>query len=80
MNAQVVDLVPGDRVENAGMTAVFVARTEHPLYPYLQLVIWRLQDGTWSHDALDEREWIGRVLAGEDRAANLRASLLGARP
>jgi len=77
--ARVAHLQPGDEVTTAGMTAVFIAATKHPLWPSLQLVVWRLADGEWSHDALDARQEIGHISPSttEERHARLRAALLG---
>jgi hypothetical protein len=77
--ATVADLVPGDLVRNAGMEAVYVTQSPHPLYPGLRLVIWRLGDG-WSLDALDSRQEVGEVRLASDfdaRMARLRGALLG---
>lgn len=78
---KVQDLVPGDRLKDpAGNTAIFVARTRHPLYTSLQLVIWWLEtDERWSFDALDLRQGLGMTTLGSihDRHDNLRKVLLG---
>lgn len=55
----VAELLPGEIVYSFGRSACFVARTEHPVWPSLQLVIWRMPDGSWSHDALDARQEVG---------------------
>lgn len=76
----VMALLPGDEITILGFrSAVFVAQTEHPLYPPLRLVVWRLEDGSWSHDALDLRQDVGQLTPStpEDREARLRAALLG---
>ncbi len=72
---KVIDLVPGSIFD--GHT--FVAQTVHPLWPNLQLVIWRLRDGTWSHDALSPgQEIIGLDLKrSQNKTINLRRALLG---
>lgn len=79
MNVRVIDLLPGDVVELAGKSAVFVARTTHPIWPTLELVIWRLERNTWSHDALSPLQVVGDCVAAdpETRQARLRAALLG---
>lgn len=79
---RVQDLVPGDRVRMKGgnSTAIFVARTRHPLYNTLQLVIWWLEtDQRWSFDALDLRQHLPMTTLGSihDRHDNLRKVLLG---
>jgi hypothetical protein len=75
----VAELIPGDLVTQAGTSAIFIARSTHPLWPNLQLVVWRLDDGSWSHDALDARQDVGDVepAGDESRTARLRAALLG---
>ena len=59
---------------------VFVARVEsHPLWPGLCMVIWKLADGSWSHDALDPRQDVGepKPSTAEQRVERLRYALLG---
>ena len=76
----VADLTPGDVVEQPdGSTATFVVRTRHPLWPHLELVVWRLADGSWSHDALHLMQHIGRVRPSDifSRKAQLQRALLG---
>jgi len=60
---RLADLEPGDIVSLPGSpaTGVFVARAKHPLWPALDLVVWRLSDGTWSHDALDPLQDVGQA-------------------
>lgn len=73
------ELTPGDLVRHIGMSATFIARTAHPIWPHLQLVIWRLEDGSWSHDALDAGQEVGIVepTSDTDRQQRLRGALLG---
>jgi hypothetical protein len=73
------ELLPGDEVTQAGMTAVFITETSHPLYTSLRLVIWRLADGSWSHDALDARQEVGEVTPSShtERVHRLRVALTG---
>lgn len=59
---RVRDLQPGDVVVHASSSATFVAQAEHPIWPSLRLVIWRLRDGSWSHDALSPEQEVGEVL------------------
>jgi len=75
----VTNLISGDLVTAFGESATFVAQTQHPIWPWLQLVIWKLADGTWSHDALDARQQVGPAQpAGPlTREARLRRALLG---
>jgi uncharacterized protein (DUF779 family) len=76
----VAELVPGDLVVNTHRSAVFIARTQHPLWPHLQLVIWHLHEPgyEWSLDALDARQEVGDITpaSDEDRAMRLRSALL----
>lgn len=77
--SRVCDLVPGDLVAiPTGDSAVYVAQTPHPLWPGLHLVIWRMPDGTWSHDALDARQVVGQVQESTlvERIGRLRWALL----
>jgi hypothetical protein len=74
--ARVRDLMPGDLVTLGAEQATFIARVPHPLWPMLQLCIWRLA-GDWSFDALREDQEIGTVSASSkaQRAQRLRAAL-----
>ncbi len=80
MVSTVAELRPGDLVSNGGMSAVFVARAQHPLFAGFQLVIWRLLGGPekWSHDALYLSQDVGEVQPGgaDERVRRLRESLL----
>ena len=73
--ATVSSLLPGDHVELMGMGAIYVAQTDHPLYPGLRLVVWKLDSGEWSHDALSAAQYVGEVDVRAGRDANLRAAL-----
>lgn len=82
----VAELIPGQIVDGPAGTelesATFVAQTEHPIWPSLRLVVWRLhRDDSWSHDALDARQDVGtaRASSAEERHVNLRLALLGRR-
>lgn len=80
--ATVAELAPGDLVTSGGTSAVFIARTVHPIWPDLNLVIWRVEDdgyGHWSLDALSSRQYVGDVMPSTFREgqARLRAALLG---
>ena len=76
------ELVPGDVVNGplGIISATFVASTDHPLYEGLQLVIWRMSDGSWSHDALRGDQEVGEPVSTDPdtRTAALRRALLGA--
>jgi hypothetical protein len=81
--ATVAELEPGDLVTNGAMSAVFISRTVHPIWPDLNLVIWRLPYDDpavrWSFDALSSRQEVGDVTPSVfvDRQARLRDALLG---
>jgi hypothetical protein len=82
MGIKVYDLVPGMVVENPvepERWGVFVVSCPHPLYSSLRMVVWRMPDGSWSHDALDSRQDVGdaRPSSAEERLSNLRWALLG---
>lgn len=77
--SRVCELLPGDLVSQAGMSAVFVTHCPHPLYAGLRMVIWRMGDGSWSHDALDAGQDVGVVTDAtpEERRDRLRHAVLG---
>lgn len=57
---KVIDLMPGIKIlDPVRGSHTYVAQCPHPLYKRLQLVIWRLADGTWSHDALSPVQDVG---------------------
>lgn len=79
--ARVEHLQPGDILPGPTTmqpTATFITATPHPLFPGLQLVIWRMDDGTTSLDALAATQEVGqpRAATPETRATALRAALL----
>ena len=80
-NRTVNDLLPGAVIVNGDRSATFIARCWHPLYMGFMLVIWRLDDGTVSLDALTPEQEVGQqVAASEDeRVEALRAALSGSR-
>lgn len=75
----VAELLPGDLVSNGGMSAVYITRTTHPIWPHLELVIWRMEDGSWSHDALLARQDVGAVTDATtpERRVRLHRALVG---
>jgi hypothetical protein len=79
---RVSELLPGDLVTlpEADASATFIQQVQHPLWPHLRLVIWKLDDGTWSLDALDARQDVGlrADLSHADRKQALQRALLGA--
>jgi hypothetical protein len=80
IDAVVERLIPGDVVRLLGSNtlAIYVAQCEHPIWPNLRLVIWKLDDGSWSHDALDAKQNVGRCMVSPpDRMGILRKALLG---
>lgn len=79
LSSTVFDLKPGARVLMPdGRAATFVQHAPHPLTPNLRLVIWKMPDGSWSHDALDLFQHVGEALAATDdeRRQALREALL----
>lgn len=79
----VAELLPGQIVDgpagNPVEAATFVAQTEHPIWPQLRLVVWKLhRDDSWSHDALDPQQDVGqaRPSTAIGRLYNLRRALL----
>jgi hypothetical protein len=71
--------MPGQIVEVGGRSATFVGAMPHPIWPVLRLVIWKMDDGEWSHDALDSRQWVGEAQpsTSDERLINLSKALLG---
>ncbi len=81
-SVRVRELRPGDTVSVTNLreiTAIHVATVDpHPLYRHLALVVWRMSDGTWSHDALDLDQVVGdvdRPRTNTETADRLRAAL-----
>lgn len=76
---RVIDLLPGDIVTTDSTSATYIAQTRHPLWNHLQLVIWRMADGSWSHDALSPAQDVGEALPSSpyEREQQLRKVLLG---
>lgn len=72
--AKVKDLQAGDLVtiQGIGMTGIFIARSEHPGYPGLQLVIWKLSNGAMSFDALLEEQEIGNIKPSTSQERGMR--------
>jgi len=76
MTARVCDLVGGDVVDIGGRTGTFIGRSDHPRYPSLALVVWRLDNGTVSFDALSYQQEVGEVVSDrDDWSLNLHAAL-----
>jgi hypothetical protein len=78
--ARVMDLRPGDLVTKWMRSACYIQSCAHPLFDHpMQLVIWRLDDGSWSHDALLPEQVVGQVHVStlQERQQRLRAALLG---
>lgn len=77
---RVIDLTPGIRIlePHNAISHTFVAQTSHPLYPGLQLVIWRMENREWSHDALSPLQDVGDPDPGHaDFQMNLRHAFHG---
>ena len=60
---KVSDLTPGDTIESGAFIGTFIGRMEHPLWPDLQLVTWRLDDGMISIGAMDLDREVGEKIA-----------------
>lgn len=71
-------LQPGDVVRSGELVACHICHLDHPLYPGLQLVIWRMTDGSWSHDALLAVQETGELDPATDaqRKERLRVALM----
>lgn len=77
---RVQELLPGDIVENGPMKATFIFRHgQHPRYPNtaLNLVVWVLEDGSFSFDALLGMQEVGHrhIMEPIDRLRNLEEEL-----
>jgi hypothetical protein len=59
---KVQDLEPGMTIQNGPMSAIFIAKAHHPKYPGLMLVIWKLDSGIFSFDALSPHQEVGDLL------------------
>jgi hypothetical protein len=78
MKIRVCDLVGGDivQLDLSERTATFIGRSDHPLYETLALVVWRLQDGSISLDALDYMQEVGdRISRRHEWYTNLALAL-----
>lgn len=58
----VSELRPGDVVILFLRQGTFISSSPHPNYPGLSLVIWKLDDGTWSLDALAYHQEVGELI------------------
>jgi len=75
---RVCDLIGGDVVAVAHRSATFIGRSDHPRYRGLALVVWRLDDGSASLDALDYQQEVGEVISQPDgRLERLERALSG---
>jgi len=63
MQVRVYDLIGGDVVELGDHSATFIGRSNHPKYEGLALVIWKLDDGTFSFDALSYWQEVGKLIS-----------------
>lgn len=64
---RVRELEPGMQFVIPGMnSAIFITQASHPYYKNLQLVIWRMDDGSLSLDALSPEQ----VVTGELQPCN----------
>lgn len=76
------ELVPGFVVVLDDRSATYITQTQHPIWPQLQLVIWRLANGSFSLDALSPHQHVGDVVPStrEQREQQLRGALLAGQP
>lgn len=61
MMVRVQDLMGGDVVKGGVREATFIGSSQHPGYPGLALVVWRMSDGAFSYDALSWEQVVGTV-------------------
>lgn len=53
-----------------GTRAIFLMRVQpHPLYPGLVLIIWKMDSGNYSFDALGPRQDVGNLVGRNDPTA-----------
>lgn len=74
---KVLDLMPGMQFEDVARgngLNTFIARTPHPYYPGLDLVIWRLCDGELSLDALHPMQELGECVPAQANPLGNRAT------
>ncbi len=78
-SVRVADLLPGDVVETPTRDrACFVVQTRHPVWLDLRFVVWRMPDGSWSHDALSSEQVVGHLVTQRgSHEARLRAACTG---
>lgn len=60
------ELLPGSKVTLGGRSAVFISSEPHPIHRGLSLVVWKLDDGTWSLDALSPLQEVGELVPGQN--------------
>lgn len=75
MSVTVVQLDPGDVIKIGPHWAVFIARKSHPLRDGFKLVIWRLDDGSYSFDCLSPMQDVGERVDTGDRVGALQWAL-----
>jgi len=66
MPVTVKQLRPGDKVVLGDQSAVFIASEPHPIHAPLRLVIWELDNGEWSLDALSPDQEVGELVPGQN--------------
>lgn len=76
----VAELIPGNIIDVGDKRGTFIAHTKHPIWPSLQLVIWKMSDDTWSFDALSLNQDVGHLSPTSNKPkhnqARLRRALL----
>ena len=76
----VSELAPGDVIESFRRRAVVIAVTNHPIWTSCRLVVWRLEDGMWSFDALDPRQEVGKAVDHDPEALRWGLGMQTQRP
>jgi len=71
---KVMDLTPGDVVKAIDEKATFIGRMHHPYFLQLYLVIWIMDNGFVSLDALPGGQDVGDVIS--NGRGNLKKALL----
>jgi hypothetical protein len=69
--ATVECLLPGDLIGKGGQKGLYLGQGIHPVWPQLKLVIWRLEDGSLSFDALSRMQDVGEYIPPCTRQARI---------
>lgn len=74
--ATVESLIPGDEVKLSGRTAVFIGLGLYPGSATLRTVVWKLDTGEFSVDALRHDQEVGEIISTGNNRERLLLSLV----